>query len=87
MRINQESLSGFQSWLNKVSVALNCNDGFKSGLIGTAEQVVQKIRELYEVGVDLIICGFLHYTDDLPALGETVIPLVREMEARRHTAE
>jgi dimethylsulfone monooxygenase len=59
------------------------NDGFKTGLIGTPEQVVDRIRQYYEVGVDLILLGFLHYTDDLPAFGRTVIPLVHQIEARR----
>lgn len=63
------------------------NDGFKTGLIGTAEQVADKIRQYYEIGVDLILCGFLHYTDDLPAFGRTVIPLVRQIEARRRTED
>jgi dimethylsulfone monooxygenase len=63
------------------------NDGFKSGLIGTPEQVADRIREFYEVGVDLILGGFLHYDDDLPAFGRTVIPLVRELPSRRRTAE
>ncbi|MEH2265886.1 dimethylsulfone monooxygenase SfnG [Nostoc sp.] len=63
------------------------NDGFRSGLIGTAEQVAEKIRQFHEAGVDLILGGFLHYTDDLPAFGKTVIPLVRELEANRRTAD
>ncbi|MBG1270554.1 dimethylsulfone monooxygenase SfnG [Nostoc sp. WHI] len=63
------------------------NDGFKSGLIGTADQVADRIRQFYEVGVDLILGGFLHYSDDLPAFGRTVIPLVREIESRRRTSE
>lgn len=63
------------------------NDGFKTGLIGTAEQVADKIRQYYEVGVDLILGGFLHYSDDLPAFGATVIPLVHEIEAHRRTSE
>lgn len=75
-------------WANSnFSDLVQYNDGFKTGLIGTAEQVAQKIRQYYKVGVDLILCGFLHYTDDLPAFGRTVIPLAREIEAHRHTAE
>ncbi|MEH1972347.1 MAG: dimethyl sulfone monooxygenase SfnG [Nostoc sp.] len=61
------------------------NDGFRSGLIGTAEQVADKIRQFHEVGVDLILGGFLHYTDDLPAFGKTVIPIVRELKSNRRT--
>ncbi|MBD2410308.1 dimethyl sulfone monooxygenase SfnG [Nostoc calcicola FACHB-389] len=63
------------------------NDGFRTGLIGTAEQVASRIRQYYEVGVDLILGGFLHYSDDLAAFGREVIPLVRKIEARRRTTE
>lgn len=63
------------------------NDGFRSGLIGTADQVADRIRQFYEVGVDLILGGFLHYSDDLPAFGRTVIPLVREIESRHRTSD
>jgi dimethylsulfone monooxygenase len=45
------------------------NDGFRSGLIGTAEQVAEKIGQFQEAGVDLILGGFLHYSDDLAAFG------------------
>jgi FMNH2-dependent dimethyl sulfone monooxygenase len=62
------------------------NDGFKTGLIGTAEQVAERIRAYDEAGVDMILCGFLHFTDDLPAFGRTVIPLVRQLESRRNQA-
>ncbi|WP_219903864.1 hypothetical protein [Stenomitos frigidus] len=59
------------------------NDGFKTGLIGTAEQVAEKIRAYHAIGVDLILCGFLHDADELEAVGRTVIPLVRQLEAKR----
>jgi FMNH2-dependent dimethyl sulfone monooxygenase len=75
-------------WANSdFSDLVQYNDGFKTGLIGTAEQVAEKIRQYYEVGVDLILCGFLHYTDDLPAFGRSVIPLAQEIEAHRRTTE
>lgn len=57
------------------------NDGFKTGLIGTAEQVANRIVELKRIGVDLILTAFLHYDEDIRAFGEKVIPLVREKEA------
>lgn len=56
------------------------NDGFKTGLIGTAEQVADRIIELKKIGVDIVLTGFLHYDEDLQAFGEKVIPLVREKE-------
>ncbi|MFB5283290.1 dimethylsulfone monooxygenase SfnG [Peribacillus sp. Hz7] len=58
------------------------NDGFKTGLIGTAEQVADRILELKKIGVDIVLTGFLHYEEDLRAFGEKVIPIVREKEKR-----
>jgi FMNH2-dependent dimethyl sulfone monooxygenase len=59
------------------------NDGFKTKLIGTPEQIAERIERYDAVGVDLILCGFLHFTDDLPAFGKDIIPLVREMPSQR----
>jgi dimethylsulfone monooxygenase len=56
------------------------NDGFKTGLIGTAEQVADRIIQLNKVGVDILLTGFLHYDEDIQTFGEKVIPLVREKE-------
>ena len=50
------------------------NDGFKTRLIGPAEVIADRIRQYHEVGVDLILAAFLHYEDELPRFGETVIP-------------
>lgn len=59
---------------------LQYNEGFKTGLIGTDEQVADRIIELKKIGVDIVLTGFLHYEEDLQAFGERVIPLVREKE-------
>jgi FMNH2-dependent dimethyl sulfone monooxygenase len=56
------------------------NDGFKTGLIGTAEQVANRIIELKEIGVDLVLTGHFHYEEDLERFGNDVIPLVRQKE-------
>lgn len=56
------------------------NDGFKTGLIGTPEQVAAKILQLKQLGIDLILTGFLHFDDELEYFGENVIPLVRKLE-------
>jgi FMNH2-dependent dimethyl sulfone monooxygenase len=61
------------------------NDGFKTRLIGTTEMIVDRIRQYHEVGVDLILTAFLHYQDELPHFGRTVIPLVQKESARKRT--
>lgn len=57
------------------------NDGFKTRLIGTATQVAERLLLLKSLGVDLILTAFLHYDDEIAAFGDTVLPLVRELEA------
>jgi dimethylsulfone monooxygenase len=52
------------------------NDGFKTRLFGPPELIAERIRAYEAVGVDLILCAFLHFTDELPAFGREVIPLL-----------
>lgn len=59
------------------------NDGFKTNLIGTPEQIAERIVALKAVGVDLILSGFLHFQEEVAYFGEHVLPLVRELEAGR----
>ncbi len=56
------------------------NDGFRTGLIGTPEQVARRVLAYKLVGVDLLLLGFLHVREEVQAFGERVIPLVRELE-------
>jgi len=59
------------------------NDGFKTNLIGTPEQIAERIVALKAVGVDLILTGFLHFQEEVDYFGQRVLPLVRELEARQ----
>jgi FMNH2-dependent dimethyl sulfone monooxygenase len=56
------------------------NDGFRTELIGTAEQVATRIVEYRKLGVDLILTGFLHYHEEVQRFGDEVLPIVRELE-------
>lgn len=60
------------------------NDGFKTNLIGTPQQIAERIVELKNVGVDLILSGFLHFIEEVEYFGEKVLPLVRELEAQQN---
>lgn len=59
------------------------NDGFRSNLIGTPEQIAERIVDLKEAGADLILLGFLHFQEEVEFFGKTVVPLVRQIEAAR----
>jgi len=56
------------------------NDGFRTQLIGTPEQVATRIVEYRKLGVDLILTGFLHYHEEIERFGRDVIPIVRALE-------
>lgn len=62
------------------------NDGFRTGLVGTPEQVAERIMTYKRLGVSTLLLGFLHFTEELEWFGENVIPLVRELEAAEEVA-
>jgi FMNH2-dependent dimethyl sulfone monooxygenase len=59
------------------------NDGFKTNLIGTPDQIAERIVALKEAGVDLALLAFLHFQEEVAYFGEHVIPRVRALEAAR----
>lgn len=59
------------------------NDGFKTNLIGTPQQIAERIVALKHVGVDLILSGFLHFIEEVEYFGQHVLPLVRELEQQQ----
>ncbi|MCP3031792.1 dimethyl sulfone monooxygenase SfnG [Halobacillus sp. A1] len=61
------------------------NDGFKTGLIGTPEQVADRIIELKRIGVSIVLTAHFHYEEDLARFGKEVIPLVKEKEEKLKT--
>lgn len=58
------------------------NDGFKTKLIGTRDQIVDRILLLKSLGVDILLSAFLHYEEDIQQFGDVIIPRVRELEAQ-----
>lgn len=49
------------------------NDGFKTKLIGTREQIEERIEEYRKVGVDLVLTAFLHFDEELQRFGREII--------------
>lgn len=62
------------------------NDGFRTNLIGTPEQIAERIVELKSVGVNLVLAGFLHYLEEVDFFGKRVLPLVRQLEQAKTKA-
>ncbi|GAA3916329.1 dimethylsulfone monooxygenase SfnG [Microbacterium invictum] len=66
------------------------NDGFKTQLIGTPEEVAARIIAYKRVGVNLLLTAYLHFQEELAAFGREVLPIVRAKEqdlAREHGTE
>ncbi len=57
------------------------NDGFRTGLIGTPEQVAHRALEYKRRGANLLLLGFLHFQEEVQYFGEKVLPIIRELEA------
>ncbi|MFT4267427.1 MAG: dimethyl sulfone monooxygenase SfnG [Xenophilus sp.] len=58
------------------------NDGFRTNLIGTPQQIAERIVALKAIGVDLVLAGFLHFIEEVEYFGQKVLPLVRQLEAQ-----
>ena len=62
------------------------NDGFKTDLIGTPQQIAERIIALKQAGVNLLLLAFLHFQEEVEFFGREVIPLVRELEQQSSSA-
>jgi dimethylsulfone monooxygenase len=83
----QASPEGQGMWSNSgFKDLVQYNDGFKTNLIGTPRQIAERIVALKDIGVDLILGGFLHFQEEVAYFGERVLPLVRELEEARGRA-
>ena len=56
------------------------NDGFKTELIGTPEQIAERIVEYKKRGVNLILTCYLHFQEEVEQFGREILPIVRELE-------
>jgi alkanesulfonate monooxygenase len=85
----QQVLNAGASTLNKTGMWANSkfedlvqyNDGFKTKLIGTPEQISDRILLLKSLGVSILLVAFLHYDDEIQQFGDQVLSLVRKKEA------
>ncbi len=81
------SPEGQGNWANSTFEDLvQYNDGFRPGLVGTPDQIADRIAEYKSVGVDLVLAGFLHYLEDVEYFGKRILPLVRAAESKNRVA-
>lgn len=81
------SLEGEGNWAKSTFEDLvQYNDGFKTNLIGTPQQIAERIVALKQAGVDLLLLAFLHFQEEVEYFGREIIPLVRELEQQAQSA-
>ncbi len=56
------------------------NRGLRAGLVGTPEQVAQRVRELQAVGVDLLLLQCSPQLEEMERFAEQVMPLVERSQ-------
>lgn len=59
------------------------NRGLRAGLVGTAEQVAEKIIALEEAGVGLLLLQFSPQLEEMERFAEQVMPLVNQVSLSR----
>jgi dimethylsulfone monooxygenase len=57
------------------------NDGFRTQLIGTPEQIADRAIEYKRRGANLLLLGYLHFQEEVEHFGTHVLPIIREKEA------
>jgi FMNH2-dependent dimethyl sulfone monooxygenase len=76
----------FQDWIanTKLEQQLSVQDysvsnrGLRTGLVGTPEQVAERVRELQAVGVDLLLLQCSPQLEEMERFAEQVMPLVEK---------
>jgi len=91
VRHSARGYGNYQEWLSNTQlehrVSLEdysvSNRGLRSGLVGTPEQVAERIAAFERAGVDLLLLQFSPQHDEMEQFAEAVIPLVRNRATRQ----
>jgi len=91
VRQNAAGYANYEQWLANTQLEQRVsledysvsNRGLKAGLVGTPEQVADRIREFEPAGVDLLLLQFSPQLEEMERFAEEVIPLVNATPAVR----
>jgi dimethylsulfone monooxygenase len=59
------------------------NRGLRAGLVGTPEMVAERIRDLWDAGIDLLLLQFSPQLEEMERFAAEVMPLVHELSGAR----
>lgn len=89
VRASAGSYANYREWLENTELERQVsledysvsNRGLRAGLVGTPEQVAERVLAFREAGLDLLLLQFSPQLEEMERFAEEVIPLVREEEA------
>jgi len=90
VRQSAAGYANYQDWIENTELERRMsiedysvsNRGLRSGLVGTPEQVAERILEFEEAGLGLLLLQFSPQLEEMERFAEQVIPRVREASAR-----
>ncbi|MBI4420724.1 MAG: LLM class flavin-dependent oxidoreductase [Gemmatimonadetes bacterium] len=93
VRQNAAGYANYQDWLQNTKLEQRVsledysvsNRGLKAGLVGTPEQIAERVREFERAGADLLLLQFSPQLEEMERFAEEVIPLVGRRTRPRHT--
>jgi dimethylsulfone monooxygenase len=89
VRQSAAGYANYQDWLANTQLEQQVsledysvsNRGLRAGLVGTAEQIAERIGEFERAGVDLLLLQFSPQYEEMERFASEVIPLVGEVTA------
>ncbi len=86
VRQSAKGYANYQDWIanTKLEQRVSLEDysvsnrGLRSGLVGTPEQIAERIIEFERAGVDLLLLQFSPQAEEMERFAEEVMPLVRD---------
>ncbi|MBW3534860.1 MAG: LLM class flavin-dependent oxidoreductase [Gemmatimonadetes bacterium] len=87
VRASARGYANYQDWVENTQLERRVsledysvsNRGLRSGLVGTPEQVAERVRAFEDVGVELLLLQMSPQLEEMERFAEEVIPLVREV--------
>jgi FMNH2-dependent dimethyl sulfone monooxygenase len=94
VRENARGYANYQDWIQNTKLERRVsledysvsNRGLRSGLIGTPEQVAERILEFERAGLDLLLLQFSPQLEEMERFAEEVMPLIRAESATSRVA-
>lgn len=89
VRQSARGYANYQEWITNTQLEQRVsledysvsNRGLRAGLVGTPEQVAERIAEFEQAGVDLLLLQFSPQYEEMERFAETVMPLVNRTPA------